>query len=673
MRRAYSLLDTKPADAIAEFERASSAGANEVDVKKGLGAAHLRLKEYDKALALMKEVVAKRPNDVQSLLDIAKIDVYQKHFDEARTILESSLRLNPPNATCLLLYAALARTPAQGKAGLDALKRLDKVQSAAFIESAEYVFAQASLSAAAGDVASAEEALKAATSRSSIDPTLAVTIAGVSLVDNRTRLAEWLLARASNTPTAKEDVHWALAELALSQRHLSLANAAISKLAIYFKPDPKALLLLADLQELKSDYVERAKVLKRVLEVMPTADVAQRRDVEMKYAIALQRSGQTDQSKKVVVDLLTRNPGFPPAQILLTGLLLSLQRPDEAIALAERASKNQPMRTEAYRLLVAAHLMKKDNAAAEAAARRYVAASESSPDSIALLANLLIQENHLPAALREVESGLVRHPNQVDLMAARIALTERTQGFAKAEAVALDAAKAKNPRILSELASLYERNKRLEQAIGVYREIAKAQPQALVGLSSLEVQVGRLTDAIASVSKLADADPDNLEALLRLGMLEERTGHKQDAIKTYERVLFIAPESAVALNNLASLLSEIPGQTKLAVELAQKAADLAPKDDRIADTLGWAMVKNGKPADQGEAVRLLKRSSEGLHTPESYYHYGSALAAHGKWAEAKASLEKALSAKDKELPAWRTPAQKLLEDVQQQLAKGGRR
>lgn len=284
-----------------------------------------------------------------------------------------------------------------------------------------------------------------------------------------------------------------------------------------------------------------------------------------------------------------------------------------------------------------------------------------------LLVNLLVHLKRPAQALLEAERGLASHPNLGELLTAVVTLTERVKGFDKAEALALDAQRTKNPRAARELASLYERNKRYEQAIKVYRDLAKTEPQALMELSQLQDQMGKLDDALASIRKLCDSEPYNVNALGRIGILEGRLGQLEASKRTFERLLALEPDSLWALNNLAMLLADVPGETQRAVDLARRAYVLAREDVRIADTLGWALVKNKSKADRREALQLLERSADAMRSAEANYHYGAALAASDRYAEAKVALEKALRP-EADSP-WSLEARQLRDEALRHLAE----
>jgi tetratricopeptide (TPR) repeat protein len=101
-----------------------------------------------------------------------------------------------------------------------------------------------------------------------------------------------------------------------------------------------------------------------------------------------------------------------------------------------------------------------------------------------------------------------------------------------------------------------------------------------------EAARGRLTSVLA-------LDDHNLTARLLLGTLEESTGHEDAAIAQYRGVLDFAPSDAMALNNLAYLLSKRPSRLDEALNYAQHAMEMAPDDSNTNDTLGWVLFRKG--------------------------------------------------------------------------------
>jgi tetratricopeptide (TPR) repeat protein len=118
-------------------------------------------------------------------------------------------------------------------------------------------------------------------------------------------------------------------------------------------------------------------------------------------------------------------------------------------------------------------------------------------------------------------------------------------------------------------------------------------------------------------------------------------GQPREAIATYEKILEGYPDHMVTLNNLADLYTEQEPQLDRALELAQRAAERAPDDGTVQDTLGWVWYHRGH---YDEAVACLQKAvrlspDQGL----LHYHLGQALWAVGRKKEAADALRAALA------------------------------
>ena len=101
------------------------------------------------------------------------------------------------------------------------------------------------------------------------------------------------------------------------------------------------------------------------------------------------------------------------------------------------------------------------------------------------------------------------------------------------------------------------------------------------------------------------------------------------------------PRSVPAANNLAWLESEHGGHLERALQLAETAKELAPDDQRVADTLGWILYKRGQ---YQRALALLKESAIKLPTnPQVQYHLGMTYSRIGDKEQARTTLTAAVS------------------------------
>ena len=78
------------------------------------------------------------------------------------------------------------------------------------------------------------------------------------------------------------------------------------------------------------------------------------------------------------------------------------------------------------------------------------------------------------------------------------------------------------------------------------------------------------------------------------------------AIARYRKILSLAPDTPLALNNLAYALAVRKGELREAQPLAERAHSLAPQSGVIADTLGWIYFISG---DAGRALPLLSEAA----------------------------------------------------------------
>ena len=219
------------------------------------------------------------------------------------------------------------------------------------------------------------------------------------------------------------------------------------------------------------------------------------------------------------------------------------------------------------------------------------------------------------------------------------------------------------------LGQLGEANKNNEQAIEQYRLVTGGEYlfAAQIRVTYLLSKVGSLDAALQYLQKIQASDdkqhaqlilvegqllreadrrteayqvlqdglaklPDNPDLLYGTAMLADMINKPAVFERMMRKLIQIQPEHAHAYNALGYGLLERNERIPEALQLVEKALQLAPDDPAIMDSVGWAYYRSGKLK---ESVEMLRRAFAVDPDPEIAAHLGEALWTYGKKTEAK--------------------------------------
>jgi tetratricopeptide (TPR) repeat protein len=249
-------------------------------------------------------------------------------------------------------------------------------------------------------------------------------------------------------------------------------------------------------------------------------------------------------------------------------------------------------------------------------------------------------------AWREAAAVLEAYPNDLrgHMLAASILLRKGLAFPALQHArLAAEAAPAR-PEAQGLLAQAMLANGDVADARSVLEDLVRTQPdnaEVLMSLGNVYAQSGQRDRALQVFEKVQELQPEATAPELAIGELNLIANRPDAAIANYRSVLAKSPANAVALNNLATLLFDVKGQTEEAMQLASQAWQLYPDSPQIADTLGWLYMQardyNRATVLLGFAVRRVPRD------PTLRYHLGAVLHARGMPEEAGRHLAAALA------------------------------
>ncbi len=639
LRRGLELASADPARALAEFEQVPGDGS---PLKAyGVGVANEALGRYEPAAAAYERAVAGRPDAVAARTALARVRILRGDPSRGRAELTAVVRDAPGHLPAVLLLAILAADEPQLVEALGPLRDWPSRRDAETAQRplpAEYLLTLAELEGAARNVGASRTALEQARGAELAAPPGALALARLGRALGQDGLARSLaqkLAASSLDAALARDV----AELALELELAPAAKLATAQLPL-FPADPRHLLLLGRYELLVGNRHQGIEALKKSVALLAASPSELRDRAESELGRALLEDGKAKEAEALVSRLVARSPAFVPGQLLLARVERQAGRTRAALERLGRLHRQHPDDTTVLEYVGAIAIGVGDHPGAEAAYRRLAKLAPRSPRAAELLAHALALQGKHGEAARVLEAAADRMPGEHRLVKAladgHVAQQQPDQAVA---ALVRRVKRAPDDVELALLlAATYERLGRKVELRATLEDLTRRVPTsaaAWIALGRLEEVSENPAGTVAALERAIAAEPSATEARLRLAAHWDRQGEARRAAAVYEAILEQDGAQVAALNNAAVLYADRLGDAPRAVELAEKALKLAPDAPTVEDTLGWALVRRGRPGDVQRALPLLERASLGLEHPDVKLHLAVARHLSGRAEEAR--------------------------------------
>lgn len=358
------------------------------------------------------------------------------------------------------------------------------------------------------------------------------------------------------------------------------------------------------------------------------------------------KSAMADNDRKAAIAAAEQAHAANPVDADITAALgrlyIETGMPARAVSLLDRASTEENPGLVALR----GEALIQNNQLGEAGAILTAAVAQNPNDlkaRIALMQLYIKQENFI-AARSLVTDGLAAMPGNQTLMEALVGLDLRTDGMQAALATAAELQKnpVNMPGALLLPGGAMTAKGDISGAADAYLAAYRKAPslQLLVAASGALQRTGRTKEEQALSEAWLHDHGDTYQPLQILAGLALTDHRSADAENYLSRVLTLRPSDATALNNMAWVKFG-EGDLKAAHGYAIRAYYLAPGPE-TQDTLGWAELRLGQAP---MALTLLEQSAQAKPTPGILYHYAVALQANGRTRDARAAVDRALTAK----------------------------
>jgi tetratricopeptide (TPR) repeat protein len=261
-------------------------------------------------------------------------------------------------------------------------------------------------------------------------------------------------------------------------------------------------------------------------------------------------------------------------------------------------------------------LRQKKYAEAEQAFREALELNPKNTRALMGQVEVMVADKRPQEAIDLLQGEVTKYPERVDL---RLAL-----GNAAVRAGQYDVALTAYQEVLPRL-----------------NEDPQAQADLYLRIGETYRRKGDYQNAVSNLKQAQAIQPESVTIAGTLALALEAGGQSGAATEHYRGVLKLDPDNAVAMNNLAYLLSENGGDLDEALSLAQKARKTQPDMTEISDTVGWIYLKKGSPDDAIAAFDTVVQKEPAR--AEYHYHLAMALVQKGDKFAAMQQLKAALN------------------------------
>ncbi len=645
-------------------------GANDPEADFVGGFLAFKQGKLDLAEKHLLMVLKAAPDYTQTQLLLGVISYAQNNYEQAAYYIARYISVVPGDLRARKLLGQTYSKLGQREKAQTALQPALKDHG----DDAELLALVGLLQIQAGDTASGikglERAVEAAPESLALKNKLAKAYIYAGETENAVRALNAMLAKGGDKKHAQVLL---VAAHIKAEQYARAINTVLGMIQDY-PDDPAVLSLAGNVFEASKNRTEARKYFNRALQVSPGYFPA-----TMLLAKLEELEGHEDKAELMYKKLAQVNKEDINALMALVRLAETQNRPEDMLNWLRQIGERSPQDIRSREMLVEYYLSKKllrkaglilkeainlapdDHSLLDLKARLHIANGQYNealsplsklvaevPDSAyvrTLLAEVHFKLDQQTDARRQLDIVLKKQPDYAPALALMASLALRSGHFDKAQDYA-----ARLQKVRPDLYAGYELagdallgRKNNVAAKNSYDRAWQRKPLAGLAIkrSEASVRAGKFAEAARPLLAWLKDHPDDVRVLQSLGLVFQNMRQNGKAIKIYEKVLKIQPDSVVALNNLAWLYSLYNNPE--ALELAEKAYKAKPEDSGVQDTYGWILIQQSRVE---EGLHILERVVKALpDVPEVQYHYAVALLKTGEEARAREILDRLLESK----------------------------
>ena len=479
------------------------------------------------------------------------------------------------------------------------------------------------------------------------NPNLQMTLGRLQLRAGKAELAVPILEKvAQQAPWAAEPL-LLLYEAQVAQGKIAEAEQSLIQAA---EVNPRYFPQLAQFYERTGQWPEAASAYQQAIEGSEKPS----RDLQVRYAAALiNTEGGADKARAVLQELLKVSPNDTRVLYMLSNAERSAGDAKAAEATARKIIAAEPTNVVGLRALVAVLFDRFDYQqivdVATPLVKELSRAKGREFEGAAVLVQLGVAQQQLAqwdASIAAFTAAKTLTPDDPEVDAYLVQANLTARRYDRAEAAARDALTRDpdQPRMVRLRAQALLKGGKIAEANKLLEDGVAQQPKSrefVVGLADLYADQKRTDDAIRVLEQARKTFGDDEALTMRMANVLEAGGRLPDAEKELRRLMSEDPLNAEAMNSLSYMLSEKGLRLPEAVDLAQRAVKIEPTNPAFLDTLGWALFKHGRAEEA--AVPMAKAAAVLTGNSVIQDHHGDVLEKRGRYADAVAAWQRALA------------------------------
>ncbi len=156
--------------------------------------------------------------------------------------------------------------------------------------------------------------------------------------------------------------------------------------------------------------------------------------------------------------------------------------------------------------------------------------------------------------------------------------------------------KKENPMPLINLVNLFMKTGKITEAeklLNAHNLLFPDEPVTKLVLGKIYLATGRIDDAANVFKQVQKINPYGFEAYRQMGIIYRIKNDMKSSLDEYIKSIKRNPNDMISLNDIANIYATDEKNIEKALVYARRAANLAPDNATVADTLGWVYYLKG--------------------------------------------------------------------------------